>query len=106
MAILCSCLGDVYYTTTDTASDPSGVFYTWTPGGTLSDTMISQPWAHPGGTVVYTLQVGHDICSSIDTVTIGVRPALNPLVESDTLTACEGDTILLTGSWRIRRSPV
>ena len=52
-------LESYYYTTTDSA-DPSQIYYSWNPAGTLSDSSVAQPQAWPAS----GLRRGQTDCTS------------------------------------------
>lgn len=70
--------------------DPS-ITYLWSPGGSLSDSLVPNPIATPGSSTVYQLLISNGNC--IDTVIQPVQ-VLNLPVNSDTnLLICIGDTV-------------
>ena len=79
-------------------ADPANVYFTWTPVLALSDPGSPQPWAWPGQSGWYHLQVSHSVCASSDSVLVTVNPAINPVVYADTNVGCAGDSIQLHAS--------
>lgn len=75
-----------------------GSSYTWSPGISLSDSLIASPWASPGDTIIYVL-VGIDNsgCSNSDTIQVDVNPL--PIIDAGiTSSICLGDTAVLTAT--------
>lgn len=51
-----------------------GVLFSWSPGGTLSDSTLSNPIATPSGTTSYILEVVNGTCVDADTIVVTVNP--------------------------------
>ncbi len=80
--------------TTLTASGAAS--YTWSPGGTLSSTTISNPVATPASTTVYTvIGTGGTGCVDTANITLFVFP-LPPVNASASTSMCVGSTTTLT----------
>lgn len=90
--------GSHYYTTTGPVTDPSTIYYSWSPTTAMSDSDEPQPWIWPNSSTVYYLQVDHDNCSTMDSVLVTVNPEVNPIVYADTSVSCEGDSVQLYAS--------
>lgn len=76
------------------ATNSSGVSYTWTPGSTLSNPASLTPVASPTAPTWYVLQVGQGICSYSDSVFIDVNPAFTLSTSNDT-TVCSNQALNL-----------
>ncbi|MCB0400849.1 MAG: gliding motility-associated C-terminal domain-containing protein [Flavobacteriales bacterium] len=71
--------------------------YSWSPGGTLSDSTIANPMASPLDTTNYVLTgVDANGCTNTDTVTVIVNDEV-PIVPGNDTTICAGDTVMLGG---------
>ena len=73
-----------------------GVQYAWTPGGSLSDSTISNPMAYPQSTTSYILTATNGCGSDNDTVVVTVSPL--PVLLSTNTGICPGDTFQLVAS--------
>ncbi len=74
-----------------------GTYYSWSPGGTLSDPNIANPTASPVSTTNYEVIVSNACGSDVDTVTVLVNPL--PTVNAGLDTAiCAGDDAQLNAS--------
>jgi len=84
------CMGDCIQ-----ISASGGNSFLWTPGGTLTDSTISNPIACPTSTSVYYLDViNSTACFSNDSLTITVNPT--PIVTTNNDTAiCSGSCVQL-----------
>lgn len=87
--------GGYYYTTTGPVTNPSQIYYTWTPGTEMDDPTTDRPDAWPSNSVYYYLTVDHNTCSTTDSVLISITPQVNPNVFADTSITCEGDSVQL-----------
>ena len=87
--------GSYYYTTTDTAPDPTQIRYNWTPSGTLTPDDIAQPFANPDSSTWYTLTVSYNTCSHEDSVLVTVHPDFGDSVWADTTIICGSDSVQL-----------
>lgn len=75
-----------------------GTSYVWTPGATLSDSLIADPWASPTGTTVYYVTVTDgNSCSDIDSVLVTINPLPNADAGQD-LEICLGGQAHLLAS--------
>lgn len=70
--------------------NPTQVYYSWTPGSTMSDTTVALPDAWPSTSQFYYLTVRYNTCSTTDSVLVTVFPEIGLWAEADTLVACEG----------------
>ena len=90
-------LGGYYYASTDSA-DTSQIFYSWTPGGDLNDSLRQKPWVFPSKSAFYFLTVQYNSCITYDSVLVTMHPGLNAGLRSDTSIICGGDSVQFT-SW-------
>lgn len=89
--------GSYYYTTTDSADDPSQIYYAWTPQSDLDDPTTVQPMATPTQSTWYTLNVYHNTCQTSDSVLVTMIEDLGATAFADTNTICDQDSVTLTG---------
>lgn len=83
---------------TTTLNGSGATTYSWSPGGTLSSTTVSNPTASPFVTTTYTL-VGTDAngCSSTDNVVVTVNPI--PIINAGSdVSICGGASTTLTAT--------
>lgn len=75
-----------------------GLIYAWSPASSLTDSLVSNPYAYPNITTQYTVTaLDVDGCSNSDTILITVFNALNADAGiNDTI--CKGDTTILHAS--------
>jgi len=74
-----------------------GHIYSWSPGPSLSDSTIYDPWAYPTQTTTYYFTAFDSICFDIDSVTVQVHPQITVDAGTDqTIFADHGTTILAT----------
>ena len=67
----------IFEHTSTTLNATGGSIYSWTPGGTLSDSTISNPVATPTITTTYYVTVtSSNGCTATDTVTVTVLPGI------------------------------
>lgn len=99
------CLGDTaslqggyYYTTTGPVQNPTQIWYSWTPGATLSDTTVADPDAWPFQSQFYYLTVQYNTCITTDSVLVTVIPDVNGSADADTSVICQLDSVQLTSS--------
>lgn len=96
------CVGDSAqlfggYTFGTTPSAPANqIYYTWSPGATLSNTTIADPWASPVASTWYYLNVSHNTCNTQDSVLVTVIPSPKIDLAADSSIICSGDSIQLT----------
>lgn len=90
--------------TTICQSDPlvlnpnsDGLYYTWSPPGSLSDPHIKNPTALPTGTTTYSVVSSIGKCTAQDQVTIKVVPYPNAKANNDTA-VCFGSNVQLSAS--------
>ena len=77
-------------------SASGGVTYSWSPATGLSSTNIFNPSANPTSTTIYTVTVTQaNSCTSIDTVTVSVKPTPTANAGNDQ-TICAGQPATLT----------
>ncbi|MFB6257579.1 MAG: gliding motility-associated C-terminal domain-containing protein [Flavobacteriales bacterium] len=75
-----------------------GSSYVWTPGDSLSDSTIANPYAFPNNTTFYHLTVTDtNGCSANDSVRVAVD-TLPPADAGPDLWLCPGDSLMLDGS--------
>lgn len=90
--------GSYYYTTTDSASDPTQVYYTWTPVANLTDPNILKPQVDPTQTEWYYLTVNYNDCYHTDSVLVTLLPEIGATAKADTSTICSVDSVQLTAT--------
>ena len=80
-------------------SATGGLGYVWFPDSTLNDGSIQTPDANPADNETYVVTVT-DInnCSNNDTLFLEVHPNVPTDAGGDTLTICEGTSVILGGS--------
>lgn len=79
-----------------------GLVYQWSPGQSLSDSLVVDPFASPTTTTDYVLRVADQRgCQDTDTVQVVVHP-LPEVRASEEATICELDSIGLQASGAIR----
>jgi gliding motility-associated-like protein len=81
--------------------------YSWSPGGTLSDSTIANPWATPVATTLYTVSsLDTNLCAGSDDVQVTVLAA-PPADAGPDISTCIGDTAQLnaTGGVSYQWSP-
>ena len=76
-----------------------GVTYSWSPGISLSDSLIANPIATPLVTTNYILVASNGCGTDSDTVTVSIDPL--PVILSSDTTLCPGDSIQLAASGAI-----
>jgi gliding motility-associated-like protein len=91
-------LGGYYYTTTDTAPNPSQVYFSWVPADSLNDSTMAQPTSWASNSTVYHLQVRYNTCVTEDSMILTVIPELIAVYEADTNVICDVDSIQLHAS--------
>lgn len=72
----------------------TSVTYLWSPGSTLSETTVSNPFASPAQTTTYRLLIGNGICTDTLFQTVVVFTDALQLTGSNVL--CPNDTLQLT----------
>jgi gliding motility-associated-like protein len=78
-------------------SASGGIGYQWTNAGTLDNPFVSNPWATPQTTTIYTVTVtGANGCTDTDTVTVNV--AAVQAVPGPDVHLCIGDAAQLNAS--------
>jgi gliding motility-associated-like protein len=76
-----------------------GVTYSWSPGGSLSDSTIPAPVATPSVNTVYTVTVADNIgCTSIDSIGVRVVRPDTVQVSPDSTAICPGKEVQLTAT--------
>ncbi|MBL4658674.1 MAG: DUF2341 domain-containing protein, partial [Flavobacteriales bacterium] len=73
-----------------------GTSYSWSPGATLSDSTIADPWATPTATTMYIATITNLCGSDVDTVTVAIQGSI-PDAGVDT-GLCVGGSVDLTAS--------
>ena len=77
-------------------SSPSAIGYSWSPASGLNDAFISNPYASPQTTTVYTVTIdGGNGCSNQDSVKVTVNPQASVQARSDTA-ICNSSSIILS----------
>lgn len=77
----------------------SGASYIWSPGVTLSDSLISNPIASPKATTTYVVTVTSlQGCSLTDSVEVRVSNPIDLQLAASDIAICQGDSIWLTSS--------
>ena len=71
-------------------SASGSLFYSWNPPQDLSNPNIANPIATPSNSTIYTVEVSNGTCSSFDSVTVTVPPALSTTL-SATPDSCPGN---------------
>lgn len=88
------CFGD----TTQLVFNGTGVTYLWTPGGSLSSSTISNPYAFPTTTTEYFVTAYDSIgCRGDDSITIVVRTHA-PITLGNDASVCPYDSVTLSPS--------
>ena len=77
------------------ASNSSGVNFTWTPSVGLTDPASLSTSASPSSPTWYVLEVGQGQCAYSDSVFIDVNPAFNLTTTGDTI-VCSSQTLTLS----------
>ncbi len=90
-------LASYSYTTNDTAPT-SQIYFSWTPGATMSDTTELNPWVWPSVSTWYTLDIRYNTCRTEDSVLVTVGPQAFSQVLPDTTVICALDSVLLDAS--------
>lgn len=96
------CLGDeytlpgsYYYGQMDTVTDPSQIYFNWSPSAGLVNPGLLQPSFVPSQSDWYTLSASYQTCITTDSMYLTVIPNLNPIVSADTTVICEGSSTQL-----------
>lgn len=89
------CPGDSLQLSVTDVNATGGITYSWSPAITLSDPLISNPYAHPATTTTYTV-TGTTVtgCRSTATATVTITNNLIPTVSADT-ELCIGASVQL-----------
>lgn len=91
-------LGSYGYTTTDSAPNPSQVYFAWSPNQHINDTTLLQPTAWPPNSQMYYLEVRYNTCSTIDSMFVTVIPEMIATYSVDTNIICNLDSVQLHAS--------
>lgn len=91
-------LNGSYAFTTTAPADPNDIFFTWTPGATLSSTTTLDPIATPTASGYYHLTVYTGLCSTEDSVFVTVIPEIGLTLDADTAVLCNGTPATITAS--------
>lgn len=91
-------LNGSYAFTTTAPANPNDIFFTWTPGSTLSSTTILDPIANPLASGYYHLTVYTGLCSTEDSVFVTVIPEIDLQLDADTAVVCDGTPATLTAT--------
>jgi gliding motility-associated-like protein len=82
-----------------TISAIGGVTYSWSPGASLSDSMIAAPVASPAVNTVYTVTVADDIgCTGSDSIRVRVVQPETVQVSPDSTAICLGKEVPITAT--------
>ena len=87
--------GGYYYTTLDTVSDTTLIYFSWTPTDGLINPGSWDPNVSPVLSTLYTLTVNYNTCSTSDEVLVHVFPDIDGGAEIDTTIMCQGDSVQL-----------
>lgn len=92
--VLCDVQGIGIYVTHTAGGNVS---YTWTPGGSLSNSSIWNPTATPSQTIQYFISVTSDSgCTRVDSLNIIVAKQLDLTTSPTDTTICAGDAVPIT----------
>jgi gliding motility-associated-like protein len=82
-----------------TISALGGVTYSWSPGGSLSDSLVSAPFATPLVNTVYTVTVADNIgCTNSGSIGVRVVRPDTVQVSPDSTAICPGKEVQLTAT--------
>lgn len=90
--------GSYSYAQTDTVSDPSLIYFDWSPGQELNDSTLLQPLFTPTQSGWYGLSASYQTCTTHDSVYVTVIASLNPYANADTTVICEGGATQLNAA--------
>lgn len=90
--------GSWFTTTTPPVTDPSQVYFAWTPANTVSDSTLVDPLVWPGQSQFYYLEVRYNTCATLDSVLVTQLPELGAQAEADTSVICQQDSVQLFSS--------
>ena len=87
------CVGE-----TDTLTATGGTWYVWSPGESLSDSLIPSPLASPLSTTTYSvIIIGTNSCVDSINTTVVVNPLPDPMASADTV-ICNNETVSLNAT--------
>ncbi len=86
--------GSFSYTTTLPAP-VNDVFFSWTPGASMSDTTMLQPTVWPTVSTMYYLEVRNRDCRTYDSTLVIVGPEVSAFAGADTTVICGNDSVQL-----------